>query len=367
MRYRLIHDLTSYDLRPNDFSFRDDVPDHGQEEIIARLIDYYFYMKSEVERLDIASIKGIWAHFSTFFADFESTLRSRDAKAVSEALLKVCTTTLVSGFASYHYFDSIYRDPRARMFESYLTVDRILALAEGLGSESPQCPFAGYRGYRDLDLGRLVNGIKQRLTFDMRPPKAGGGAFGISTPEGVISVSDILAIYIADRVHHILSDLPNRTVCEIGGGTGTLAYYMTKTCATQVLVADLPIVSIIQGYYLMKSVGPQNVQLAGEPSRPSNVKIIPYWQLDGLPAKSVSLFVNVDSMPEIEAETAKHYIGLIKAAGVDSFLSINQESGLNGQNVVQDLVESAGGFRRTYRCPYWLLAGYVEELYKIID
>lgn len=365
MRHRLIHDLTSYDVQPADFSFREDAPCNEQEEIVARLIDYYFYMKAEVERLNIASIKGVWAHFSTFFSDFESTLKSRDSKAVSESLLKVCTTTLVSGFASYHHFDSIYRDPRARMFESYLTIDRLLALAEGLGSESPQCPFQRHRSYHDLDLERLIVGIKQHLTFDISPPKAGGGAFGIRTPDGIISVSDILAIYIADRVHHILSDLPDKTVCEIGGGTGTLAYYLTKTCATKVLVADLPIVSIIQGYYLMKSAGPQNVHLAGEPSRPGNVKIIPYWQLDWLPAKSVSLFVNVDSMPEIEAETAKHYIGLIKKAGVDSFLSINQESGVNGQNVVQNLIGSTGGFRRAYRCPYWLLAGYVEELYRI--
>lgn len=364
MRYRLSHDLTSYHL-PGAFAFREDVADAGQEEIVSRLIDYYSYMKAEVERLNVASIQGIWARFGKLFAEFEATLNAKDVKAVSEALLKVCTTPLVSGFASYHHFDSIFRDPRARMFESYLTVDRFLGLAEALGAEAPQVPDQGRRGYHDLDLGRLLNGIRSRLPFDMRPPKAGGGAFGLRTSEGILSSSDILAMYVADRVHHVLSEHPDRVVCEIGGGTGTLACYLAKTSATQVMVADLPIVSIIQGYYLMKSVGPENVQLASEPAGDHKVRILPYWELDTLPAKSVSMFVNVDSMPEIDADIAKHYIGLIKTVGVHAFLSINQESAANGQNIVHNLISNAGGFRRAYRCPYWLLNGYVEELYAI--
>ena len=199
----------------------------------------------------------------------------------------------------------------------------------------------------------------------MRPPKAGGGAFGLRTSEGILSSSDIYAMYVADRVHQVLSNQTERTVCEIGGGTGTLAYYMTKTCATQVMVADLPIVSIIQGYYLMKSVGPENVQLASEPAGDHKVRVLPYWELDTLPKKSVSMFVNVDSLPEIDPDIAQHYIGLIKAVGINAFLSINQESAANGQNIVHRLVSQAGGFGRAYRCPYWLINGYVEELYTI--
>ena len=39
-------------------------------------------------------------------------------------------------------------------------------------------------------------------------------------------------------------------------------------------------------------------------------------QLDDLADKSVSLFVNVDSLPEIDAEIARHYVGLIKRVEV---------------------------------------------------
>src|SRR5258708_969927 len=94
--------------------------------------------------------------------------------------------------------------------------------------------------------------------------------------------------------------------------------------------------------------------------------LIPYWELDEIPRKSVSLFINTDSMPEIDNDLAEHYIELIKEKASDAFLSINQETQADSHGVVQDLVEKAGGFRRVYRFPHWMLRGYVEELYKIV-
>jgi len=172
-------------------------------------------------------------------------------------------------------------------------------------------------------------------------------------------------MYAADRANCILADFSQKTVCEIGGGTGTLAFYIAKTCAESIMIADLPIVSIIQGYYLMKSLGPKSVHLAGEPSGSEKIKLIPYWELDDIPEKSVSLFINSDSLPEIDGNIAEHYMELIKNKGSNAFLSINQEAQVNNQGLVQNLIEKAGGFKRVYRFPHWMLRGYVEELYKI--
>ncbi len=364
MLHRLSHDLRSYQL-PNVFSFRMDSSDENQELIVSRLIDYYFYMKSECERKDVPGIKGKWAHFIQLFMDFDAVLNSRNIDNVSEALLRVCTTPLVSGFGSYHSFTSLEQDRRARMFESYLTIDRLLSLAESVGAAYPHCPYQGRWGYHDLDLNALVNSIKLRIPFDISPPKAGGGTFGIQTSDGIISITDILAMYAADRANCILADFSQKTVCEIGGGTGTLAFYIAKTCAESIMIADLPIVSIIQGYYLMKSLGPKSVHLAGEPSGFEKIKLIPYWELDDIPEKSVSLFFNSDSLPEIDGNIAEHYMELIKNKGSNAFLSINQEAQVNNQGLVQNLIEKARGFKRVYRFPHWMLRGYVEELYKI--
>jgi putative sugar O-methyltransferase len=367
MHHRLSHDLNSYQL-PDIFSFRVDNPDENQELIVSRLIDYYFYMKSECERKNVPGIKGIWADFSQVFMDFGAVLESRSIQNVSETLLKVCTTPLVSGFNSYHSFAAITQDLRARMFESYLTIDRMLSLAESVGAAYLQCPNGGRWGYHDLDATALVNSIKLRIPFDISPPKAGGGAFGMQTSDGIISISDILAIYIANRANSILSDCAQKTICEIGGGSGTLACYLARTCAESIMIADLPIVSVIQGYYLMKSVGPKSVNLSGEPAAPEHkIRLIPYWELGDIPTKSVSLFINSDSMPEIDRDIAEHYMELIKDKASNAFLSINQETQADNHGAVQDLVEKAEGFRRVYRFPHWMLLGYVEELYKIAD
>jgi putative sugar O-methyltransferase len=369
MLHRLSHDLTSYQL-PDTFSFREDYADENQELIASRLIDYYFYMKSECERKNVPEIKGGWAEWSikSCFMNFSTVLESRSVKNVSEILLKVCTTPLVSGFNSYHRFTAISQDEHARMFESYLTIDRILSLAESVGAAYPQCPYQGRWGYHDLDATALVNRIKLRIPFDISPPKAGGGAFGMQTSDGIISISDILAIYVANRANSILSDCTQKTICEIGGGSGTLACYLARTCAESIMIADLPIVSVIQGYYLMKSVGPKSVYLSGEPATPEHkIRLIPYWELDDIPSKSVSLFINTDSMPEIDHDIAEHYIALIKDKASDAFFSINQETQADNHGVVQDLVEKAGWVRRVYRFPHWMLRGYVEELYKIAD
>jgi putative sugar O-methyltransferase len=367
MHHRLSHDLKTYQL-PDIFSFRVDSADENQELIVSRLIDYYFYMKSECERKNVPKIMGMWADFSQIFVDFGTVLESRNVQKVSEILLNVCTTPLVSGFSSYHSFAAITQDLRSRMFESYLTIDRMLSLAESVGAAYPQCPYQGRWGYHDLDATALVNRIKLRIPFDITPPKAGGGAFGMQTSDGIISISDILAIYVANRANSILSDCAQKTICEIGGGSGTLACYLARTCAETIMIADLPIVSVIQGYYLMKSVGLKSVNLSGESATPEHkIRLIPYWEFDDIPSKSVSLFINTDSMPEIDHDIAEHYIGLIKDKASNAFLSINQETQADNHGVVQDLVEKAGGFRRVYRFPHWMLLGYVEELYKIAD
>jgi hypothetical protein len=367
MHHKLSHDLKSYQL-PDIFSFRVDSPAENQELIVSRLIDYYFYMKSECERRNVPEIQGGWAEFGQIFMDFAAVLESRSIQNVSETLLRVCTTPLVSGFNSYHSFASITQDLRSRMFESYLTIDRILSLAESVGAAYPQCPYQGPWGHPDLDATALVKRIKLRIPFDISPPNAGGGAFGLQTSDGVLSTSDVLAIYIANRANSILSNYAQKTICEIGGGSGTLACYLTRTCAESIMIADLPIVSVIQGYYLMKSVGPKSVNLSGEPAAPEHkIRLIPYWELGDIPTKSVSLFINSDSMPEIDKDIAEHYTEIIKDKASNAFLSINQETQAHNHMVVQDLVEKAGGFRRIYRFPHWMLLGYVEELYEIAD
>jgi putative sugar O-methyltransferase len=177
-------------------------------------------------------------------------------------------------------------------------------------------------------------------------------------------------MYTASRAHDLLGDAKAKSVCEIGGGTGTLAYYLANAGMDEVWVFDLPIVSLVQAYYLMKSLGPDEVWLYGEAPRAVRVRLLPYWEFENAPERHFALVINQDSLPEIEVAAAREYVRLFREKGIGLFLSINQEArarnaGDHFQSVVSDVVARNGGFSRSYRFPHWMRAGYVEELYRI--
>jgi hypothetical protein len=135
---------------------------------------------------------------------------------------------------------------------------------------------------------------------------------------------------------------------------------------------DLPIVSILQGYFLMKSYGPEQVCLWGEEeAHQARVNVCPWWAFETIPEKLLTMVVNQDSMPEIDKDISLNYLNLIKKKATDYFLSVNQEArDLNinnsNQSVIFELVDAAGGFRRLSRERDWMREGYVAETYQIV-
>lgn len=364
-----LHHFPRYIL-PNAFTFKTDDTDKNQEEIVERLINYYHVLQSEF------SGKGkpkndMWREIVKGYHDLDVALNTRNVQMVSDLLLNLCRhPSLVRGFMHYtNEYPTLVSSPLARQTEALFLVDKFLALADSVGVHATQNPEQGRWGYDDVNLSGILMALQERIPFDLTPPKAGGGSFGISTWIGIICMKDVQAIYCAIRARDLLIGKEKKTVCEIGGGTGTLAYYLAKAGMDQISVFDLPMVSIMQGYYLMKSLGPDQVSLHGEKTN-AKIRLLPYWELENEPNNSHSLFINHDSMPEIETKVALDYMRLIKNKGSDLFWSINQEGreiNADGvpQNVVGDLIKEAGGFRRIYRYQHWLRAGWIEELYEI--
>jgi putative sugar O-methyltransferase len=264
-------------------------------------------------------------------------------------------------------------DRWARRREAKHIVDKLISLSEALACAPARCVEQGAWEYRDrdIDLKAILRSIEEKAGFEIAPPRAGGGTFGLRVGPNVFCMRDLIAIYVAARLRQLLPDQKERCVAEIGGGTGSLAYYLVKAEMGRVSVYDLPTVSIVQGYYLMRSLDSAQVWLYGEPaSETAAAEVKPFWTVADLSDKSVDAFVNVDSLPEIELSAALDYMRLIQAKAKHFFLSINQEGqapfGGVPQSVVYQLVERNGGFERVYRFPHWMRKTYVEELYRII-
>lgn len=364
------HQLTGSTL-PEGFGFKVDRPGPDQPAIVARLIEYYHRLKAEFAALHLSVNHDMWAAITAQTQDVQAALERRDADTVSAALLHVCGGPLAVGFMNYKHYTDLIANPRARSYEARHFVDKLLSLSEALGCQPVQCPEQGQWGYPALDLPALLRAVRERLPMPIEPPAAGGGTFGLETEYGLLCLKDITAMYTACRALAVLGSGSRRSVAEIGGGTGTLAYYLARSGIEEISVYDLPMVSLVQGYYAMRSLGPDAVLLHGEADRPAQVRLLPYWQVEAAPDRHFSLFINQDSLPEIEAGAAARYIDLVKAKCSGHFLSLNQEgrapnAGGVPQSVVYDLVQRSGGYERVYRFPHWMRTGYVEELYRVL-
>jgi putative sugar O-methyltransferase len=367
-----LHSLDSFNPEQDRFGFKLDAPHTKQREIVERLIQYFHRLDAEAKIQSFSDNKDMWLFISKSHEQFRAALAARDAERVSNMLLTAATGPLVAGFMNYEPFDRLSNKPEARFREAKHFVDKLLSLGESLGATPVQCIEQGVFGYESVDIDSLIATIGSLVEFDIAPPLAGGGSFGLKIDSNILCIKDLYAIYTSVRARSIVQDLPIKTVAEIGGGTGTLAYYLVKAGLPKVSVYDLPIVSVLQGYYLMRSLGPDEVWLHGEPHRDVVAHVQPYWTLREAPDKSIALVINQDSMPEIERSVAMEYLRLIRAKCRFFFLSINQEGQapdqfMNPQSVVFNLVEEAGGFRRQCRFPHWMRATYVEELYHILD
>jgi hypothetical protein len=170
---------------------------------------------------------------------------------------------------------------------------------------------------------------------------------------------------------HVANDreggaVPARVV-EIGGGYGAMAYWFTNCCPdfASYTIVDLPIVSVLQGYFLGRVLGQEQVSLFGEPS-PGRIRLVPNLALDEVETPFDAL-VNKDSLPEMPSDAMCDYLAWGAANCRGLFYSYNQETAADflgePQGIVHRAIASLGGFERVRRDRAWVRDGYVEEVY----
>jgi hypothetical protein len=239
-------------------------------------------------------------------------------------------------------------------------------------AENPEQGAYGRRLRRDD--GELVGRISARIGIDITPPDVDGGLLKIDTGSGLFGERDCNAIYTASLLRQTVGDIEVPRICEIGGGTGRVAYWSHRLGLRSYTIIDLPHVNVVQGYYALKSLPAGDVVLFGEQPAGASVadrlRILPAHAIAALEDPSFDLVLNQDSFPEMSAETVIDYLTWIRGCCAGSMMSINQEGkppygkGLTHVSVAE-LTGTVGGFELTYRFPYWLRPGYVVEMYRI--
>lgn len=327
-------------------------PASGPEDdgIARRLIAAWHHAASHAPK---AEEEGMWAARTRGFSAFHTTLRDGDAPGLAGMLAGLFQSHLAHGIAMGRTTATLARHAPEVFAAGWC--DRLLRLAEALGVAPVRCAEQGdFTGPLEwvANAGRIEGALGFPLTF----PEV-GAPFGVRLGETILPEHALGHAYAAWRIGQLDAG-PN--LAEIGGGFGGLAWFLREAC-TSYTILDLPFTNVLQGWFLLKAGLP--VSLAGEPE--AALRVRPWWEIAG--GDRYDLVINQDSIPEMPPETAAMYVARIRAVA-PLFYSINQEAAASNteafrQNIVPQLVERDGGYRRLGRNLFWLRDGYVEEVY----
>lgn len=346
-------------------------------EAAKRVLAAYQTACRESKKVSVHAVDDVWDVLAMqCHGELIDLLQRGDAPALAMYLCNMSRHKATAGITQGEYeYEKAARSAQYRYWGGLMILDRLIAFAEFSGVLRVENPEQGRWGEAfDQDIDQLVERIGKKLGVGIVPPQIEGCLFGLETKSGTLSFRDITALYAASRIRAIANSRDEVSVCEIGAGLGRVAYYCVRMGIRNYAIYDLPLINVLQGYFLIRAMPETRVFLLGESDADEvgGIKVLPGWALVRSPAKSFDLTLNQDSFPEIDKASVVDYLRQIARATRSHFLSINHEAntaigGSTFRHVsVAEVAEEVGGLLRTYRFPCWVRAGYVEELYKVL-
>jgi hypothetical protein len=346
-----------------------------EQAIVARLMQAYHRAK-RADPMRRSRKADVWSTLSAVcHQDIVKLLDKEDAIGVANYLRDAHAKGLTFGLTQGEHTTKLLRArPDACAFETLRFTDNLVSLAEFVGVLDVESPEQMGQWAENLhaDPQELIARIEKHIGIPVVPPQVMGSLLGIRTRSGVLSGRDLLSLYAALRLKEISADLAldHPSICEIGAGLGGAAFYAIGLGLTRYTLIDLPLINVLQGYYLLSALPETSVCLYGEPSQANEtVHVLPPWSFSQ-PGVKYDLLFNQGSFPEMHEDYAIGYLQQARKNVMRAFFSINQEArapqnGAVRQTVVRELVRKVGGYERANRFRHWLHAGYVEELFRI--
>lgn len=341
--------------------------------ILERLKKYYATNKNKFSPSETIDM---WqdSYVPMYQSLFEYLEKNEDEKALV-FLNNMCKNEATSGYFSGYVREN--KDVKPNKYANMLIgvsslyhMDALVGFAEWLGvihAESFDHNSREHYVYSEPD--EIINLIEQNSDIKIKFPSFQDGYHGIVSSKGIFSNRHFIYMYIALRIKELCKDIPNPRICEIGGGVGLLAYYCNLFGLKDITMVDIPSVSFISSYFMMKNM-PERKFLLGDDKgiydTPDAIKIIFPEHFNNAPDNQFDIVVNCDSFPEINEVVTAEYVENIKRTS-KLFYSINHEwyeEVLQNRNVPV-IVKNNGGFDRLLRNLFWLRRGYVEELYNV--
>jgi len=312
--------------------------------------------------------QGLWENLKhQFHGEICNLLQEGNPLALSEYLCNGYRENVVHGIGEAKSgWDAILSSEKDKLTLGTLSVDKLIALSEALGIlpyENPeQNGRYGVNIYENYKV--VARKIEQKLGIPIGRPRV-FGFYGLGLDDRVIEQRTPDHLWASWRIKQIAGI--NKNICEIGGGFGGNCHYSYQMGCQSYTIIDLPVINVLQGYFLMKCFGEEVIQLFGEQISDRPIKIMPYWYFM-LEHSEFDICFNQDSLPEMPFERAIEYLHKIPQVTRSYFYSINQEAcAPAAQRLTQlnipEIIAKIPDYKLMFRYPNWTRRGYVEELY----
>lgn len=311
------------------------------DELLNRICDYF------IERLKLENVSyenSIWFTNVERHRKIIDALLNKNFQFLHSTLKNLFSSPLTHGTAQgdVHY-EMLINDQHMQKNFAQVYYDKlitIMEMADIIPMFSPEEYYFIKRFDRHFNVlpEHYIDALIKKYGFDISAPKYSGNLFGLSTNYGLYNERDFMSLGVALMIRERYENT-EINICEIGGGVGHLAYYLTKMGYKNITIVDLPTISVSQMYFLSVN---QN----------EKVDLISPKQFTG----NYDLVVNVDSMTEMNETSAREYCDSMKK-NTKNFISINHETN-------PFTVNSVCSMKRVSRHPFWLRKGYVFEEYK---
>ena len=314
-------------------------------------------VRSIKERVNY-SPTGQWEEISnTHQIPIVNYLNENDYESIKKMLSNPLSNDLMYGF------DNLANSLRSKfrietVTENDLAADHFFALAEYLGIVKYRSPESLISPIREsVEISPIIEEIIQKVfKKNILFPNIYPGEKGIITKFGIATLRVPSAIYQA-----IQTKKYGEKVCEIGAGLGRTAYFANLLGVKKYTIVDIPIPSLVQGYFLINSLPDVKFSFTGSDSINKGIELrVPSDFFNS--NEKYDLVLNVDSLTEIGKDDAIRYFKEIKKKA-KYFLSINHEYNLF---TISELAFEFPEFKLISRSRSWIRPGYIEELYQIM-
>ena len=209
-----------------------------------------------------------------------------------------------------------------------------------------------------LELWKFFN--KDRDLKDLEMPMH-GNQIGALIENKFLVVGSFLNHIYAENLSNYLQNEENKII-ELGGGYGKFGYYLLKNKKNYTYIDfDIPETLTLASFYLSKCFPNKKTFFYGEGKfnkyieKDYDLIFLPPWEVESLDSNSVNLAININSLGEMDPQTAQNYLKHIHRTS-KYFFSMNHEYFRNQfedgkQSLVNKEYNIGGKFKELIRYP----------------